>query len=241
MFFKNRSFAVRFLALVAAIGSVSLLFSKMAQIDYDPLPSIAAPISTPTPMTVVIDAGHGGEDGGTVSANGVCEKDINLKIAFLLCDMLKANGIRVVMTRTEDVLLYDRNENYQGRKKVLDLAARREIAEAEENCIFVSIHLNAFPLTQYKGLQVWYSPNDPASESLAESIRSTVKEHLQPDNDRAVKRATSSIYLLHRLQCPAVLVECGFLSNPEEATLLNTEEYQKQIALLLFSAIIQRD
>ena len=191
------------------------------------------------PLTVVIDAGHGGEDGGASSANGILEKDLNLQIADRLCDLLKSNGVNVVMTRTEDVLLYDKNADYIGRKKMLDLAARRKIAEETENCIFVSIHMNAYPLSQYHGLQVWYSPNNPQSQMLAESVRSMIAGTLQKENDRQCKRATSSIYLLHHLKMPAILVECGFLSNPEEAAVLANEDYQRTLARLLFLAIME--
>lgn len=197
----------------------------------EPLPS--------APITVVIDAGHGGEDGGASSESGIVEKNLNLSIAKQLAALLRANGVRVVMTREEDVLLYDRNVDYQGRKKQLDLQARREIAEATSNCIFVSIHMNSYPQPRYRGLQVWYSPNDERSLSLAERIQQITCEKLQPENDRACKRATSSIYLLHRLTVPAVLVECGFLSNPEEASLLADPAYQRQLSLVLFSAILE--
>lgn len=192
-----------------------------------------------TSFTIVIDAGHGGEDGGTVSASGIVEKELNLQIALLLRDLLEANGVKVIMTRTTDTLLYDKNADYEGRKKVLDLAARREIAEKTENAVFVSIHMNAYPQTQYKGLQVWYSKNCETSYFLAKNLQSTAKLHLQPDNNREVKGATSAIHLLHRLTCPAVLVECGFLSNPEEAARLCSEEYQRQLAFVLFLGIVE--
>ena len=188
-------------------------------------------------LTVVLDAGHGGEDGGAKSASGVLEKDINLAIALRLRDLLEANGISVVLTRSTDVLLYDRNVDYHGRKKALDLAARRKIAEETQNCIFVSIHMNAFPQTQYHGLQVWYSPNHTDSVILAKTVQELAQSQLQPENDRRVKSATSSIYLLHHLTVPAILVECGFLSNPQEAEKLATSEYQDQLAFLLFLAL----
>ena len=178
-------------------------------------------------------------DGGTISPDGTVEKDLNLAIARLLCDLLKANGVQTVMTRTEDVLLYDKTVNYIGRKKALDLAARKKIAEETPASVFVSIHMNSFPDPRYRGLQVWYSPNDPASLALAESIQSTVAASLQPDNDRHVKRATSAIYLLHHLHVPAVLVECGFLSSPDDAACLASPAYQKKLALLLFAAIMK--
>ena len=190
-------------------------------------------------ITVVLDAGHGGEDGGTVSGDGILEKDLNLQIAKKLQTLLEANGVAVVMTRETDTLLYDRNSDYKGHKKEQDLAARRQIGEQTENCVFVSIHMNSYPVAKYKGLQVWYSKNNQASKQLADKIQSTIATHLQPQNDRTTKAATSGIYLLHHLQCPAVLVECGFLSNPEEAALLATEEYQNKLAFLLFVAIAE--
>ena len=224
-----------FLALFLVCG-VFTLFSQ--KINSEVVLSAIDTSTAPPPLTVVIDAGHGGEDGGASSADGIVEKELNLKIAELLCDMLKSNGVKVVMTRTEDVLLYDKNADYIGRKKALDLAERRKIAEETENCIFVSIHMNAFPMTQYSGLQVWYSPNNPASQSLAESIRKTVCETLQPDNERQSKRATSSIYLLHHLNAPAVLIECGFLSNPQECAKLSQEDYQKKLAFSIYLSIV---
>lgn len=190
-------------------------------------------------FTVILDAGHGGEDGGAVSASGLYEKDLNLAVACLVRDMLEANGVEVVMTRETDVLLYDRNTDYEGRKKALDLAARRKIGEGTPDSIFVSIHMNAYPQAQYSGLQVWYSPNNAQSQVIAEEIQATVSRSLQPENDRRVKSATSSIYLLHHLTSPAVLVECGFLSNPAEAEKLNTPEYQKELAFLIFLSIMQ--
>ena len=240
--FGRRTVLLRFLSLTLAIGMIGLLFSYLGG-RISPIFSLPTEteLPSPTPRTVVIDAGHGGEDGGAVSATGVREKDINLRIAMLLCEMLKERGVPVVMTRTEDTLLYDRNVDYQGRKKALDLAARRTIAENSGNCIFVSIHLNAFPQSQYRGLQVWYSPNHEDSAKLASCIQQTVAKSLQPDNHRTIKRATSAIYLLHHLHCPAVLVECGFLSNPEEAVLLNTEDYQRELASVLLSAIMEEE
>ena len=191
-----------------------------------------------TGPVVVIDAGHGGEDGGTVGKNGVYEKDINLSVSLYLADELKNAGVEVLLTRSEDILLYDRNSNYEGQKKVQDLAERRRIAESCENALFVSIHMNSFPEERYKGLQVYYSENNGGSSALAELIRNTVKQSLQPDNTRQNKTG-ENIYLLDRLSCPAVLVECGFLSNPEECALLSSTDYQKALAKALAKAITE--
>lgn len=186
---------------------------------------------------VVIDAGHGGEDGGTSSAAGLVEKDVNLSVAFALRDLLEAAGVPCVMTRTEDKLLYDRSINFQGRKKVLDLAARKTVADSTEDCLLVSIHMNAFPDVRYSGMQVWYGTEDGRSEGIAASIQASSLS-LLPDNRRKIKEAGSNIYLLDRATCPAVLVECGFLSNPAEAERLSDEEYRYLVATVIMGGIL---
>lgn len=219
-----------FLLVLAVLSGVSVIVSTQTKTD-------RAAVSERSVPTVVLDAGHGGEDGGTVGVNGLLEKDVNLDIALRLRDLLAANGIPVVMTRTEDILLYDRNADYKGRKKSLDLAARRQIAEDTPDCIFVSIHMNSFPDPRYNGLQVWYSPNNPKSKVIADTVQKNAKAVLQPDNEREIKAATDAIYLLHRLNVPAVLVECGFLSNPAEAEKLATPAYRRDVAFTLFLAV----
>ena len=194
---------------------------------------------------VVIDPGHGGEDGGASSAAGLLEKDVNLSVSFALRDLFEAAGVPVVMTRTEDILLYDRNVDFKGRKKALDLAARRIIAEktaeaadeVEGTSLFISIHMNAFPAPQYSGMQVWYGTGDPLSAEVAEGIQAA-SAALIPDNHRKTKAAGSSIYLLDRIQSPAVLVECGFLSNPAEAERLADEAYQRAVATVVFAGVV---
>ena len=192
----------------------------------------------PSLPVIVIDAGHGGEDGGAIGTNGVYEKNVNLSIALFLADWLRADGYETVLTRSEDILLYDKNSDYRGQKKVQDLAARRKIAEKYENAIFISIHMNAFPEAKYSGLQVYYSKNDPSSQALATEIQARTRELLLPNNERKIKAAGENIYLLDRLACPAVLVECGFLSNPEECERLSSEEYQKKLAFSLYLSLV---
>jgi N-acetylmuramoyl-L-alanine amidase len=194
--------------------------------------------SQPTLLpTVVIDAGHGGEDGGTVGVDGTLEKDINLTLARELFDALTSRGIRCVMTRTEDMLLYDRNADYEGRKKALDAKARLEIAAKQERAIFVSIHQNSYPVAKYSGFQVYYSKNSPKSAVIAKKLELAVREELQPDNNRASKEAGTNIYLLNKLTCPAVLLECGFLSNPEECAQLQDTEYRARLVDVLSDAL----
>ncbi len=188
--------------------------------------------------TVIIDAGHGGEDGGAIGVNGTLEKDINLAIALELEEMLRAAGIKTRLTRDTDTLLYDRNSDYHGHKKSQDMAARLAIAEEYERAVFISIHMNSFPQSKYKGLQVYYSPNSPLSAELAQMVQDIVATNLQPTNTRKIKQSDSNIYLLDKIQHPAILVECGFLSNPEECALLGDKQYRSKLCLVIYSAIV---
>ncbi len=187
--------------------------------------------------TVIIDAGHGGEDGGTQTASGVLEKNLNLTIAEMLKKQLEDMGIEVIMTRTEDKLLYDTSVDYEGRKKKLDAAARLKIVEDTPNALFVSIHMNSYVSPKYSGLQVWYSENDPESLSLAKTIQERNNTLFQIGNTRQTKSAGDSIYLLSQIQSPAVLIECGFLSNPREAASLCDSGYQIALAKSIAESI----
>ena len=236
---KSTKFGIRYvisLSLVMLFACSLAVMLNSRSIKYSAV-STEASSETNAEFTVIIDAGHGGEDGGAVGVDGSFEKDLNLDIAFLLRDMLESNGIKTVLTRDEDILLYDRNVDYHGRKKVLDLAARLKIGKETKNSVFVSIHMNSFPQQQYSGLQVWYSPNDGRSAEIAENVRKNVVSLLQKQNARKIKPASSNIFLLNRLESPAILIECGFLSNPRECSLLNTKEYRRQLAFSIFTSI----
>ena len=188
-------------------------------------------------ITVVLDAGHGGEDGGAIGKNGVLEKDLNLSLAKRIGTELEKQGVSVVYTRTEDILLYDKNADYKNKKKALDLAARVKIAQDTQNSIFVSIHMNSFSETRYSGLQIYYSKNNELSKDLAASIQSAVRSNLQPQNERKATMATNRIYILDRLYCPAILIECGFISNVEECRLLCTDVYQNELSKIISQEI----
>lgn len=218
-----------FLAASVCLAAIAFFLGEIS------LPSsawrdAAASADAPKYTAVIIDAGHGGEDGGTSSASGLIEKELNLEIAKLIAKELEKQGVHVILTRSDDRLLYDPNSDYQGRKKKLDLAARLEIMKQYDNAIFVSIHMNAFTDKSCSGLQVWYSKNIPESYELAKTIQNNARLRLQPDNKRVVKEATSAIHLLHNATCPAVLIECGFLSNPDEAALYEGAEYRSEVA-----------
>lgn len=191
---------------------------------------------------LMIDAGHGGEDGGAVSDGGVYEKDLNLAVSENIADLSMLFGQPYSMTRDSDKLLYDKYSeltDYTGKKKSLDLKNRLRSADEENADVFLSIHMNKFTSPASMGLQVYYSPNNEGSRVLAEAITAYNKAHLQKDNERETKAATSSIYLLHRLQIPAVLVECGFLSNPDETARLQTETYRASLACTVFTPVLE--
>ena len=186
---------------------------------------------------VVIDAGHGGEDGGA-TANGVVEKDINLSIALSLADMLRAAGFDVIMTRTEDVSIYDESAKSLKDKNRSDILNRLKIANENPNAIMVSVHQNKFEQSRYSGAQMFYGKNNEWSKPLAECIQQSFIDQIQPNNTRVIKPITSSVYLINNAQTPAVLVECGFLSNQEEAAKLSDDTYQKQVAFTIFTGIL---
>ena len=144
-----------------------------------------------------------------------------------------------MLTRSEDVLLYDKSSDYEGHKKQQDLETRKRIAEKYENAIFISIHMNSFSDSKYRGLQVYYSPNNDLSSALADNIQRITRENIMRYNNRKIKKADSSIFLLDELSCPAVLIECGFLSNSEDCALLSSPEYRKRLSLCIAIAVME--
>ena len=225
-------------AITVLVASAVLVCAAIGFGVLTPPRAIDTSGSTLRYTTVIIDAGHGGEDGGTSSKSGLIEKNINLELALLLKEKLEAQGVSVVLTREDDRLLYDRNADYQGRKKKLDMEARLNTISNTENCILISLHMNAFSDPRYSGLQVWYSDNNPESQSLASGIQNTVAQNLQPQNNRKIKSAGTSIYLLKQSSCPAVLVECGFLSNIEEAKLFEDTSYKSSLCENICAGIV---
>ena len=189
--------------------------------------------STKVNQTVIFDAGHGGPDGGTSADDGTLEKDLNLQIAIKLNESLNSMGIKTVMIRTEDISVHDASANTIRQKKVSDLKNRLKIINETDNSIFVSIHQNHFSDSRYSGTQVFYSKNNPQSSVLADCIRQSVISDLQKENTRETKPSGTDIYLLYHAESPAVMVECGFLSNINESKNLKNENYQKELAFVL--------
>lgn len=189
-------------------------------------------------QVVLIDAGHGGFDGGAVAPDGTVEKDINLKISLCLAQMLKSAGYKVILTREADVSTDDvETDTIQIRKKS-DLKNRLALMSDYPDAVFVSIHLNKFTTSAANGSQVFYNSKIDESKVLGEAIQRSIVSLLQPQNTRVNKQATKSTYLLYNATIPAVLVECGFLSNKAELELLKDAKYQKKMAFCCFLGIM---
>lgn len=188
--------------------------------------------ANPQMYDIVIDPGHGGFDGGTVAVDGTMEKDINLLIALHLRDMLAVCGFNVIMTRDTDVSTQSGDATTIRQKKVSDINNRLSLYESSATVI--SIHQNHYTSSKYSGTQVFYSANHPHSETLASMIQQSVVTRLQPHNNRQYKRASDGIYLMHHTTVPAVLVECGFMSNAEELALLKNPQYRRQMAWAIY-------
>lgn len=187
--------------------------------------------------TIIIDAGHGSPDGGAVGNSGVLEKDLNLSVATILQKFFESSGTQVLLTRSDDNGIYDVSGSIKN-KKVSDIKNREEFIKNSDAQIFVSIHMNKFSDSAYSGPQVFYSKNNKNSENLANCIQKSMIAALNPKSKREVKSADSSIYLLSHTDIPAVLVECGFLSNAEEEKMLKDEKYQRQLAWSVYCGII---
>ena len=184
---------------------------------------------------IVVDVGHGGFDSGKVGVNGELEKDINLQVALKLKAALEAKGMQVVMTREDDQGLYDADAS---NKKAQDLQRRCELINKENPIMTVSIHQNSYTSPQIKGAQVFYYTTSKESKELAETVQKTLIEQVDPDNHRQAK-ANDSYYLLKKTESAIIIVECGFLSNPEEAQKLTEEAYQQQMADAIRTGIFQ--
>lgn len=191
-----------------------------------------------TPM-IVLDAGHGGMDGGCSSVNEVPEKGINLNILLCLRDLLEMEGYTVKVTRDTDCSIHDDGIEGIANQKSSDMDNRLELFNQYDNAICISIHQNQFTDSAYSGAQMFYSDNVKGSSTLAQTLQDAFVAQLQPENAREVKQCGKELYLCYFSENPTVMAECGFLSNPEEAALLETEEYQQKVAFTIFSGLNQ--
>ena len=194
--------------------------------------------TTPIPraVTIVIDPGHGGVDGGATSCTGVLESRFNLEISLKLNQLFRLLGYDTRMIRTEDISIYTKGETI-GQKKVSDLKERVRIVNETKNALLLSIHQNNFPDGKYSGAQVFYAGTE-GSQSLAKRLQSAFVTHLNPGSRRQEKKS-SGIYLMEHIRCPGVLIECGFLSNPAEEAKLRNKAYQQKLCAVIACTVAE--
>ena len=227
-------------SIIAIITAFLIILSAMLYLTFMANFSAAEASSMPvTQKTVIVDAGHGGDDGGAIGIDGTVEKDINLDIALKLEKILKFYGFNVIMTRTQDVMTCDDGLDSLRKRKISDIHNRFELMRKNPDAIFISVHQNKFEDSSQHGTQVFYSGNDERSKELAEAIQTSVTLTLQRKNDRVVKKSGSGIYLLYHAKIPAVLVECGFISNSDEVKKLKDESYRMKLAILIADGLLK--
>ena len=191
---------------------------------------------TPYIYTPVIDPGHGGFDPGTESINGVTESQINLEIALKTDMLMRFLGLDTIVTRDADVSVHDVDAVSIRDKKATDLANRVHLVNGVENAALLSIHQNYFDQSQYFGAQVFY--NGAMNKTFADTMQEALRRALDPSNTRQSK-TTGNVYLLNNVTAPAVLIECGFLSNPGEEALLRSEGYQRKVAMAICQGFLE--
>lgn len=197
--------------------------------------TMATPVSS---KTIIVDAGHGGEDGGAVSDNGVSESEINLKIGLKLQQLLEQSGSNVVLTRSDNNAIYDVDKKTLRDKKNSDIRNRVKIGNNSSADIFVSIHLNKIPENQYYGWQTFFKDGNEDGKRLATCIQNNLNETMQKENKRTPLKI-NNVYIIKHVEIPTVIVECGFLSNSEEEKQLQQEEYQTKLAWGIYNGIME--
>lgn len=231
MFFlsKKRILVIGMLFLTVTIIGIGSYFSEPETVA-----TVALPVSN---KVIVIDAGHGDPDGGAVSSNGVSESEINLKIALKLQNLLEQSGATVILTRSDENGIYDVDKTTLKQKKVSDIKNRVKIGNSSSADIFVSIHLNKIPQTQYSGWQTFYKKDNEEGEKLATTIQDNLTKAVQKDNNR-VPMKIDNVYIVKNVEIPLTIVECGFLSNEEEEKELQEDNYQNRLAWGIYNGII---
>ena len=187
--------------------------------------------------TIVIDAGHGVPDEGAQSSNGTTEAETNLKIALKLQNLLEQSGCTVILTRSDENAIYDIDSKTLKQKKISDIKNRVKIGNESSADIFVSIHLNKSPQSQYDGWQTFYKEGSEDGARLAKTIQENLNKTIQKENNRIAK-TIDKVYIIKYVEIPTTIVECGFLSNPNEEKLLLEDEYQNKLAWGIYNGII---
>ncbi len=224
--------SLRVLLLIIAVMILIIIYARSSR------RAVQTANIVPNSPVLIIDAGHGGMDGGAVAASGVKESEINLSVSQTLCSVCRFFGADCLMTRSSETLDYPPNAVSIREKKVWDLKRRVEMANGTNHAFLISIHQNLYPDPRPSGAQVIYADTDGSAE-FAIMTHDNLRRCLCPDSRRVAAPATDAIYLMKNVRCPAILVECGFLSNPDEAARLTDPYYQKEIAMILCASYFQ--
>lgn len=224
----KKSLVALILAIIVCITSVLLCHIQLVSSNT---------IINSTLPVIIIDAGHGGEDGGAVGIDGTYEKDINLQISLKVNDILTLFGYKTHLIRTTDTAIHTTGDTIRQRK-VSDIRNRTATMDLYENCIYLSVHQNKYDDSRIWGTQTFYSANCDESREFAGHIQNAVKSQLQPNNKRQIKKSGTDIYVLYNATKPAVMVECGFVSNQSELNQLKDSTYQNNMALSIATGII---
>lgn len=221
--------------LTISIIGCFVLLAVCARVTENALPTSAGASEKPV---IVIDAGHGGLDSGAVGISGVLEKDVNLSIVLALKDMFEMSGFKVVLTRSEDISIYSPGVEGIRNQKLSDMDNRLKIIQNYPDSIFLCVHQNNYTDPQYFGGQMFYNNNNPNNRTLATIMQKRFAA-LRPGNDREIKLSGNELFLLKSNPNPSLMIECGFLSNPEEEQLLSTWEFQQKVAFTIYGGVLE--
>lgn len=230
---KNRLVSPK---LVTAYGAIIVLILFCAVLGNRAITAVSSQIPIKDRCCVIVDAGHGGVDGGATSCTGVLESGMNLEIAIRLNDLMHLIGLDTKMIRTTDISVYTKGETIAA-KKVSDLKNRVNTVNETENAILISIHQNHFTDSRYSGAQVFYGTNNEG-RNLAKEVQEALVTNINKGSNRRIKKA-DGIYLLQNVDCPAILIECGFISNPQEEALLRDPIHQKKLCVVIAATTSQ--
>ena len=227
---------IKYRTWIAGYGIILILTLLIAHLGNRAVSVMAENMPVRRFHTIVIDPGHGGVDGGATSCTGILESRFNLEISLRLNDLLRFLGHDTVMIRTEDISVYTEGDTI-ARKKMSDLKERVRRINETENAVLLSIHQNIFPDGRYSGAQVFYAGTE-GSQTLAKNLQAAFISHLNPGSRRMEKKS-SGVYLMEHIRWPGVLIECGFLSNPEEEGKLRSGDYQKKLCTVIACTLDQ--
>ena len=231
MFFLSKKRIVLHASLLIAVVSIGIFQMNLKE---ESIETVALPVSN---KVIVLDAGHGNPDGGAVSTNGISEAEINLKIALKLQNLLEQSGATVILTRSDENGIYDADKTKLKNQKVSDIKNRVKIGNSSSADIFVSIHLNKIPQSQYSGWQTFFKSGSEQGEKLATLIQENLNKTIEKENNR-VPMKLDNVYIVKNVEIPLTIVECGFLSNEEEERKLQEDDYQDKLAWGIYNGII---